>query len=37
MDMETLRFGAGAAGTVIVTLMLLIAQLQLTGPVPLWG
>jgi hypothetical protein len=30
--MNTLRFGAGSAGTVIATLLLLVLQLQLDAP-----
>ena len=34
--MDTVRFGAGSAGTVLATLLLLVVQLRLDTP-GLWG
>lgn len=34
--MDTVRFGAGSAGTVFATLLLLVVQLRLDTP-GLWG
>jgi len=35
--MNSIRFGAGQAATVIVTLLLLVLQLQAAGPAPLFA
>jgi hypothetical protein len=35
--MESVRLGIGSAGIAMVTLLLLVVQLSVDSPVPLWG